>query len=586
MGECRDGNVDVIVVAKLDRFTRSSRHLANAMAELEDLGVGFASLAESVDSTTASGRMFRTLLGAFAEFERERITERMMEGHRRIIEAGGWTGGPPPFGYRAVSSGTMKKLALDDGGEAETVRLAVSMVVDQGCSAYEAAKRLNALGKGPRRAARWSHQNLRRVLLDETIAGRWKWGKQSDRVETVTVPIPPIIDVDRFDDLQRVLALTATGPQERRRDYPLTGRVNSVCGSTFTGAWRKDRLRRYYRCRNHRPPYSGEATGPCGCRSLVADDIETVVWETIVNVLSEPDRLLALAAEYLGERASQVPIERSQNDEIERKIADLETAAGERVTDGLKAGIDPKLLKAAADTINQELDSLRRHRDQLATWAKASADQSDRMRKLWKVAQTAHQRLGTLNIRERKHVLELLDIRAAVVAQPTRSSPAQIEITGTVTETIGEALGGDLSDVAPKQLNGTSRPRTHPWVCGTESKITRFSSPATDRRSWPSQTCLSKMDGSSFPSCVPCLAGGATDTPPNSSDTPTPSGADCRSPQTSSSAMRSPSDSTNDAVSCRAIRQRSISLANRWSSDGGGRRADPGLGTSPMDPPS
>ena len=457
MGECRDGNVDVIVVAKLDRFTRSSRHLANAMAELEDLGVGFASLAESVDSTTASGRMFRTLLGAFAEFERERITERMMEGHRRIIEAGGWTGGPPPFGYRAVSSGTMKKLALDNGGEAETVRLAVSMVVDQGCSAYEAAKRLNALGKGPRRAARWSHQNLRRVLLNETIAGRWKWGKQSDRVETVTVPIPPIIDVDRFDDLQRVLALTATGPQERRRDYPLTGRVNSVCGSTFTGLWRKDRLRRYYRCRNNKPPYSGEATGPCGCRSLVADDIETVVWETIVNVLSEPDRLLALAAEYLGERASQVPIERSQNDEIERKIANLETAAGERVADGLKAGIDPKLLKAAADTINQELDSLRRHRDQLATWAKASADQSDRMRKLWKVAQTAHQRLGTLNIRERKHVLELLDIRAAVVAQPTRSSPAQIEITGTVTETIGEALGGDLSDVAPRPSNSRAR---------------------------------------------------------------------------------------------------------------------------------
>ena len=425
MGECRDGNVDVIVVAKLDRFTRSSRHLANAMAELEDLGVGFASLAESVDSTTASGRMFRTLLGAFAEFERERITERMMEGHRRIIEAGGWTGGPPPFGYRAVSSGTMKKLALDNGGEAETVRLAVSMVVDQGCSAYEAAKRLNALGKGPRRAARWSHQNLRRVLLNETIAGRWKWGKQSDRVETVTVPIPPIINVDRFDDLQRVLALTATGPQERRR--------------------------------NNKPPYSGEATGPCGCRSLVADDIETVVWETIVNVLSEPDRLLALAAEYLGERASQVPIERSQNDEIERKIANLETAAGERVADGLKAGIDPKLLKAAADTINQELDSLRRHRDQLATWAKASADQSDRMRKLWKVAQTAHQRLGTLNIRERKHVLELLDIRAAVVAQPTRSSPAQIEITGTVTETIGEALGGNLSDVAPSSALNVTR---------------------------------------------------------------------------------------------------------------------------------
>ncbi len=102
LGAVRTGDLDVVVVAKLDRFSRSLRHLVNTIPELEDSGVAFVSVAGSIDGTTATGRLFRSVIGAFAEFERDRITERMLEGHQRTAEAGGWTGGPPPFGYRCL----------------------------------------------------------------------------------------------------------------------------------------------------------------------------------------------------------------------------------------------------------------------------------------------------------------------------------------------------------------------------------------------------------------------------------------------------------------------------------------------------
>jgi site-specific DNA recombinase len=57
----RAGDLDVVVVAKLDRFSRSLRHLVNAVPELEEAGVAFVSVAESIDGTTATCRLFRSV---------------------------------------------------------------------------------------------------------------------------------------------------------------------------------------------------------------------------------------------------------------------------------------------------------------------------------------------------------------------------------------------------------------------------------------------------------------------------------------------------------------------------------------------
>jgi DNA invertase Pin-like site-specific DNA recombinase len=77
---------DAVLVWKLDRFGRSLKHLVNALAELESLGVAFISLRDNLDLTTPSGRLMFQIIGAMAEFERSLIQERVKAG---IVHARG-----------------------------------------------------------------------------------------------------------------------------------------------------------------------------------------------------------------------------------------------------------------------------------------------------------------------------------------------------------------------------------------------------------------------------------------------------------------------------------------------------------------
>jgi putative DNA-invertase from lambdoid prophage Rac len=80
IGAARARAVDVIAVAKLDRWGRSLPDLVSTMQELTDLGVGFVSVADSIDLTTAAGRALAGMLSVFAAFERDLIIERVRSG--------------------------------------------------------------------------------------------------------------------------------------------------------------------------------------------------------------------------------------------------------------------------------------------------------------------------------------------------------------------------------------------------------------------------------------------------------------------------------------------------------------------------
>jgi len=84
--QCRSG--DIFVVWRLDRIARSLKQLLTILEELTDRGVGFISLTERVDTTTAIGRLYVQLAGAFAEFERQLIVERTKAGVKRAKERG------------------------------------------------------------------------------------------------------------------------------------------------------------------------------------------------------------------------------------------------------------------------------------------------------------------------------------------------------------------------------------------------------------------------------------------------------------------------------------------------------------------
>lgn len=92
--KARAGEYESIIVYKLDRFARSSMELILDITELTKKGIGFISLTDNLDFTTASGKLQFQILAAFAEFERELIRDRTIEGLRRTKDKGTKLGRP------------------------------------------------------------------------------------------------------------------------------------------------------------------------------------------------------------------------------------------------------------------------------------------------------------------------------------------------------------------------------------------------------------------------------------------------------------------------------------------------------------
>ena len=94
MADAHKRKFDVVVCWRFDRFARSVSHLLRALETFNALGVAFVSLSENVDTTTPTGKMIFTVLGAVAELERSLIVERVRAGLRNARAKGKTLGRP------------------------------------------------------------------------------------------------------------------------------------------------------------------------------------------------------------------------------------------------------------------------------------------------------------------------------------------------------------------------------------------------------------------------------------------------------------------------------------------------------------
>jgi len=164
-----DGEADGLVVAKLDRLTRSVRDL-DALLELcfaEDARypVALVSVAENVDTRTAAGRLVLNVLTSVAQWEREAIGERTRDAlaHKRHI---GEVYGPVPFGL-AEESGRL----VEEEGEADALALMLGMRQD-GASYRAIAKALDARGVPTKRGGKGWGPSAVKYILDRQAGQR------------------------------------------------------------------------------------------------------------------------------------------------------------------------------------------------------------------------------------------------------------------------------------------------------------------------------------------------------------------------------------------------------------------------------
>lgn len=311
---------EVVIFWSMDRFTRSaSKGLADIEA-LEERGVSLVFVKEAIDTSTPSGRLFRTMLAAFAEFEREQIRDRNMSGRFGAAEKGRWAGGQLPFGYTLDEDGAI----VIDPEEAEVIRKVFSLRVE-GRSMPDIARHLNQRTQmtprdrydrrtGRKTLARFSPGSVRSYLLQTAYKGepivRDIAPAKGAEPRSFSYPAPVIIDPVEWERAQGSLVgrRIPDGAGEHRHTYGLSGRVKHAHPDLHTppGFYGFVRGGRFYRCdaarsKPGRPancPGIGLTRNRRKATAIDADWVEGSVLLWVLDNLGTP----AMEVEGTGER--------------------------------------------------------------------------------------------------------------------------------------------------------------------------------------------------------------------------------------------------------------------------------------------
>jgi DNA invertase Pin-like site-specific DNA recombinase len=118
MADAKRRKFDAVIVYRFDRFARSTRHLVNALAEFNALGIQFISMHEGVDTSTPNGRLVFSIFASIAEFERDLIRERVRSGIANR-KAKGLRVGRKPVALDAAKVASLRAQGLGGHGETE-----------------------------------------------------------------------------------------------------------------------------------------------------------------------------------------------------------------------------------------------------------------------------------------------------------------------------------------------------------------------------------------------------------------------------------------------------------------------------------
>ena len=362
LAAARAGVIDVLLVYRVDRLTRSLRDLVTLLDDLDHAGVVFRSATEPFDAATAMGRMLVQMLGMFAQFERDTIIDRVIAGMERKAAAGKWKGGRRPFGYRADKAASS---LIPDPDEAAVVRLIFDFYTRERVGARAIANLLNERGHRTTTGGRWSAHQVLRVL-----SNREYLGELSFRGITTTGCHPRVMETSTFDEAQRVLA--ARGEDHAKRaasgsDYLLTGLIRCpACGSAMLGtrAHSKTRVYRYYSC-YRRTRYD---TSTCGAQRIDADAIEDAVTDALASFYRGQHALIADA--IAAAQASHAAADEGRRAELaatERELART-GAPLDRYLAAFENGVlDPEDLAGRLAQLKARSHQLRARHDELTS---------------------------------------------------------------------------------------------------------------------------------------------------------------------------------------------------------------------------
>ena len=459
-GTSKPAPFDVVVVHSFSRFFRDHFELEFYVRKLAKNGVKLVSITQEMGDDPMHV-MMRQIMALFDEYQSKENAKHVMRALKENARQGFWNGSLPPIGYRTVAAEqrgakTKKKLEIDPL-HADTVRLIYRLALEgDGTTGQMGVKNivsyLNSRRIFTRDGGRWGIGQVHRILTRRTYMGEHEFNKRSKTKELkpvseiVTVPVPPIIDKDTFEAVQKLLkarnpkvmpARVISGPTM------LTGLIHCAkCGGAMTIRTGKGGRYRYYAC-------SMKARqGPTACEGMAVpmEKLDDLVVNHLEKQLLQPERLETVLAAALDRREEHAERRREHIAELNKRSAESELRL-KRLYDAIEAGVadlnDPAL--------KDRIDGLKAIRDQ----AKADAERAQAMlqntgqkavtpQMLRKFAATARDRIRLERGGYRRDHLRAL-------AQRVEVAEGEVRIMGSKSRLLQTLVAGSGVNSVPTQ---------------------------------------------------------------------------------------------------------------------------------------
>jgi len=286
LADAANGLIDIVVVYKLDRLSRSICDFAELSRKFDKWDVAFVSVTQEINTHTSAGRMMLNILITFAQFEREVITERVRDKMAASRKKGKWVGGCCPLGYRVEN----KKLMVA-AEEADTVRRIFKRFLEIQ-SPKSIANELNRDGIWTKTGKIWTTLQVYYVLNNHHYIGEVRYKGEIYQGEQEA-----IVDRETWDLCHQFLNSNMPKRDNTRNpEYaaPLRGILRcGHCNGAMTPVRSKrwGREHHYYRCTVD----SKRAVPICPIKSVVAGEIEQIVLAELKKILVAPEIVLAVA---------------------------------------------------------------------------------------------------------------------------------------------------------------------------------------------------------------------------------------------------------------------------------------------------
>ncbi|WP_082012489.1 recombinase family protein [Belnapia sp. F-4-1] len=281
LADIEQGRVDVIVVYKIDRLSRSLMDFAKLVETMEAHDVTFVSVTQSFNTTTSMGRLTLNVLLSFAQFEREVIGERIRDKFAASRARGMWMGGKVPLGYDVRD----RKLVPNEA-EAVRVRRVFEIFVETG-SGTETAKRLQAESVTSRSGRPLDKGDVYKLLNLRTYVGEVTHKGQVYPGEHDAIVPRPL-----WEKAHATLQVSPRARAAQNRQHApalLKGLIFGIDGRALspTHCRKNDRLYRYYVAQR---VLKGDTIEDDGIvRRVSAAEIETAVINQVRALLRQPE---------------------------------------------------------------------------------------------------------------------------------------------------------------------------------------------------------------------------------------------------------------------------------------------------------